>query len=68
LKSDFLLVHGTGDDNVHPQNSYQLVELLENANKQFDFRIYPNKAHGIRGPGTRTNLFTLLTDFVLENL
>jgi len=68
LKSRLLIVHGTGDDNVHPQNSYQLVELLENANKQFDFRVYPNKAHGIRGPGTRTNLFTLLTNFVTEKL
>ncbi|KPK62478.1 MAG: hypothetical protein AMS21_07520 [Gemmatimonas sp. SG8_38_2] len=68
LESRLLIVHGTGDDNVHPQNSYQLIELLENANKQFEFRIYPNKAHGIRGPETRTNLFTLLTDFVLENL
>ena len=68
LNSDFLLVHGTGDDNVHPQNSYQLVELLEESNKQFDFRIYPNKAHGISGSGTRTNLFTLLTNFVIESL
>jgi dipeptidyl-peptidase-4 len=68
LQGAFLLVHGTGDDNVHPQNSYQLVQRLEDANKQFDFRIYPNKAHGISGPTARVNLFTLMTEFLRENL
>jgi dipeptidyl-peptidase-4 len=68
LQGNFLLVHGTGDDNVHPQNSYQLVQLLEDANKHFEFRIYPNKAHGISGPGTRVNLFTLLTQFLEQGL
>ncbi len=68
LQGRFLLVHGTGDDNVHSQNSMQLVERLIQANKQFQFRLYPNKAHGISGPTTRVNLFTLLTDFLLENL
>ncbi len=68
LQGNFLLVHGTGDDNVHPQNSYQLVQLLEDANKQFEFRIYPNKTHGISGPVARVNLFTLLTQFLEEGL
>ncbi len=68
LKGYFLLVHGTGDDNVHPQNSYQLMERLEEANKQFHLRLYPNKAHGISGPTTRTNLFEYLTHFVLGHL
>ncbi|MGD8700201.1 MAG: S9 family peptidase, partial [Gemmatimonadales bacterium] len=68
LQGHFLLVHGTGDDNVHPQNSYQLVERLEEANKQFHFRIYPNKAHGIRGETTRRNLFEFLTRFVVGHL
>ncbi len=68
LKGYFLLVHGTGDDNVHPQNSYQLVERLEEANKQFHLRLYPNKAHGISGETTRTNLFEYLTHFVVGHL
>ena len=68
LTGRFLLVHGTGDDNVHAQNSYQLIRLLEDSNKQFDLRLYPNKRHGIRGPETRVNLFTLMTEFVKENL
>ncbi len=68
LQSRFLLVHGTGDDNVHSQNSTQLVVRLEEANKQFEFRLYPNKAHGISGAATRVNLFTLLTAFLKDNL
>jgi dipeptidyl-peptidase-4 len=68
LEGRFLLIHGTGDDNVHPQNSYQLVERLEEADKQFEFRIYPNKAHGISGETTRVNLYTLMTEFWKENL
>jgi dipeptidyl-peptidase-4 len=68
LQGHFLLVHGTGDDNVHPQNSYQLVQLLEDSNKQFEFRIYPNKAHGIAGPVSRVNLFGLMTEFLKRGL
>ncbi len=68
LQGRLLLVHGTGDDNVHPQNTLQLVRRLEEANKQFDLRLYPNKAHGITGARTRINLFTLLTDYVKQNL
>src|SRR3989442_8776387 len=55
LKGRFLLVHGTGDDNVHFQNSVRLVERLEGANKQFDLRIFPNKTHAITGGTTREN-------------
>ena len=68
LEGRFLLVHGSGDDNVHPQNSTLLIQRLEEANKQFEFRPYPNKAHGIRGRTTRVNLFTLMTEFLKENL
>ncbi len=68
LQGRFLLVHGTGDDNVHSQNSTQLVVRLEEANKQFEFRLYPNKAHGISGAGTRVNLFTMMTEFLRGNL
>ena len=68
LKGSFLLVHGTGDDNVHFQNSERLVERLEAANKQFDLRIYPNKTHSIAGGTTRENLYGLFTAWLKAHL
>jgi len=68
LKGKFLLVHGTGDDNVHFQNSVEMVTALVKANKQFDFFAYPDKAHGISGGNTRLHLYTLMTNFILKNL
>lgn len=68
LKGNYLLVHGTGDDNVHFQNSAAMVEALENAGKQFEMRIYPNKNHSILGSKTRLNLYQLMTDFIHRKL
>lgn len=68
LKGKFLLIHGTADDNVHVQNSMQMIESLVQANKQFDWAIYPDKNHGIYGGMTRIQLFNKMTDFVLRNL
>ncbi|RIV70570.1 S9 family peptidase [Flagellimonas aequoris] len=68
LKGKYLLVHGSGDDNVHVQNSMRMIEALVQANKQFDWAIYPDKNHGIYGGNTRLHLFTKLTNFVKENL
>jgi dipeptidyl-peptidase-4 len=68
LKSSFLLVHGTGDDNVHFQNSERMVQRLEAANKQFDMRIYPNKTHAITGGNTRENLYGLFTSWLKAHL
>jgi len=68
LEGDFLLVHGSADDNVHVQNTMRLVEALVQADKQFDWAIYPDKNHGIYGGNTSKHLFTKLTDFVYENL
>jgi dipeptidyl-peptidase 4 len=68
LKGKFLLVHGTSDDNVHFQNSANFVKALERSNKQFSTMFYPDKNHSIIGGGVRLHLFTLLTNFILENL
>lgn len=68
LEGKYLLVHGTGDDNVHFQNAVTMQERLIKAGKQFSSFYYPDKTHSISGGQTRTHLFTMLTDFVLENL
>lgn len=68
LKGKFLLIHGTGDDNVHVQNSMDLISALIKANKQFDMFLYPNRNHGIYGGNTRMHLYEKMTGFVLENL
>lgn len=68
LKGNFLLIHGTADDNVHFQNSMQFIEALVQANKQFDWAIYPDKNHGIYGGKTRIQLFNKMTNFIKEKL
>jgi dipeptidyl-peptidase-4 len=68
LKGKFLLIHGSGDDNVHVQNSMQMMEALIQANKQFDSQIYPDNNHGIYGGKTRIQLYTKMTNFIKENL
>ena len=68
LKGNFLLVHGTADDNVHVQNTMKMVEALVQANKQFDWAIYPDKNHGIYGGKTRLQLYTKMTNFIKEKL
>ncbi len=62
------LAHGMADDNVHFQNSVELVEAMNLAGKQYDFYMYPNRAHGIGGLANRYHLFTKMTNFILENL
>ena len=68
MKGKFLLVHGAADDNVHYQNSMELINALVKADKQFDLFIYPNRNHGIYGGNTRNHLFKMILDFVEENL
>ena len=68
LKGKYLLVHGSADDNVHVQNTMRMVEALVQANKQFDWAIYPDKNHSIFGGNTRLHLYTKMTDFIKENL
>ena len=62
LHGALLLVHGTSDDNVHFQNSIQMINALINAGKQFRLMIYPNKTHSIAGKDARVHLFTMIVD------
>jgi dipeptidyl-peptidase 4 len=55
-----LLVHGTGDDNVHFQNSMQMIDALIKSGKAFQLMIYPNKTHSISGSEARTHLFHII--------
>jgi dipeptidyl-peptidase-4 len=69
LKGGFLLVHGIADDNVHVQNSMELILKLVDNNKQFEMQFYPNNDHGIHnGRYTRYHLYLKMTDFILNNL
>ncbi len=68
LKGNLLMVHGTGDDNVHFQNAVAMQDALIAANIPFDSFFYPNRNHGIYGGKTRLHLYTKMTDFVLKNL
>jgi len=68
LEGNLLLIHGTGDDNVHYQNSEQLVDELIKYNKQFQVMPYPNRSHGIwEGKNTRRHLYTLITNYLLQH-
>ncbi len=68
ITADLLLVHGTLDDNVHFQNATQLVSALQQAGKQFDFMMYPNKNHSISGGNASLHLYTLMTEWLEKKL
>ncbi|MFT7506286.1 MAG: dipeptidyl-peptidase-4, partial [Gammaproteobacteria bacterium] len=69
LKGKLLLVHGTGDDNVHYQGTERLINEFIKHNCQFDFMAYPNRRHGIvEGDGTSLHLWTMKTNYFLEHL
>lgn len=69
LRGRLLLVHGSGDDNVHYQGSERLVNRLVTLGKQFDFMAYPNRSHCIcEGRGTTQHIYSLLTRYLLEHL
>ena len=69
LKGNYLLVHGTGDDNVHVQNSRRMINALVAANKPFEIAMYPDRAHGIRkSKNTRLHLYHKMTNFIAQHL
>ncbi len=69
LKGDLLIVHGTGDDNVHYQGTETLINELIKENKQFTMMAYPNRSHGIfEGENTTRHLYSLLTRYLNEHL
>ncbi len=69
LKGNLLIVHGTGDDNVHYQNAEYVINELIKYNKHFTMMAYPNRSHGIfEGEGTTLHLYNLLTKYLYDNL
>ncbi|MCQ2251067.1 MAG: S9 family peptidase [Bacteroidales bacterium] len=68
LEGKLLLIYGSADDNVHPQNSMVFSEALIQANKDFDMMVYPNKNHGIYGGNTRLHLYGKIIKYIIENL
>ena len=68
IKGNYFLIHGTADDNVHFQNSMEMVSSLVKSNIEFDFFAYPNKNHGIYGGYTRLHLYNKMTNFLIDNL
>jgi dipeptidyl-peptidase-4 len=68
LKGNLLIVHGTGDDNVHYQNTELLINELIRQNKQFSMMAYPNRSHGIsEGRNTTVHLYTMMTNYLMKN-
>ena len=68
LHGALLLVHGTSDDNVHFQNSIQMIDAFIKADKQFRLMVYPGKTHGIAGKDARTHLFQMIEEHLEREL
>jgi dipeptidyl-peptidase-4 len=67
LKQSLLLIHGTSDDNVHLQNSVQMINALVSEDRQFRLMLYPGKTHGVTGKA-REHLYTMMQEFFEQNL
>ena len=69
LRGSLLIVHGSGDDNVHYQGTERLVNRLVALGKHFDLMVYPNRTHSIsEGEGTTVHLYSLLTRYLFTHL
>jgi dipeptidyl-peptidase-4 len=68
FQGKLLIIHGTGDDNVHVQNTLEFTERLVQADKDYSMLLYANRNHGIYGGNTSYHLFRNMTQFILENL
>ena len=68
IKGKFLIIHGTGDDNVHFQNSVMMIEKMIQNNIDFESAYYPNKNHNINGGNTTFHIYKKMSDFIFSNL
>jgi dipeptidyl-peptidase-4 len=68
IKGDYLIIHGSADDNVHLQNTMEMTERMVQSNVKFDMAVYTNRDHGIRGGNTSLHLYTKMTDWLKEKL
>src|SRR5436305_7837179 len=68
LHSHLLIAHGTGDDNVHMQNTVQMIQAFIDAGKQYELVLYPRKTHSISGPAARTHLYTRILEHFQREL
>jgi len=68
MKGHFLLIHGTADDNVHPQNSFEFAEAMVQAGFQFDMQYYTNRNHSLYGGNTRNHLYTKILQYFNQHL
>lgn len=68
ITGNFLLIHGSADDNVHAQNSFEFAEAMTQANAQFDMMIYTNRNHSIHGGNTRIHLYTKIFNYFESHL
>jgi len=68
IKGNYLIIHGTADDNVHFQNAVEMVDMMIKKGVDFDSEFYPNKNHGIGGSKVRLHLYKRMTNFLLEKL
>ena len=68
IKGNYLLVHGTGDDNVHWQNSAEMINAMIKSGAKYDSEVYPNRNHGIGDRAASFHLYRRMTNFILEKL
>jgi dipeptidyl-peptidase-4 len=68
IKGNYLIIHGTADDNVHFQNTVEMLDAMIKKGVKYDSEFYPNKNHGIGGSKTRLHLYERMTRFILEKL